>query len=95
MAVDSYFARVAWRESARLLEFRARVAAATGAAPVPPTLLLALTQKADTAFTTSIVPHASGSPGFIVFEIDLAGWLADAIAAQWPGAAQRAAAQQA
>jgi hypothetical protein len=90
---DSYFARLAWRESARMLEFRARIAAATSAAPVPPTLLLALTQKVDTAFTHTVVPHPSGSPGFIVVEIDLADWLAAAIDAQWPGAAVQAAAQ--
>jgi hypothetical protein len=84
---DSYFARLAWRESARMLEFRARIAAATSAAPVPPTLLLALTQKVDTAFTHSVVPHPSGSPGFVLVEIDLAAWLVDAIAVQWLGAA--------
>lgn len=92
--VDSYFARIAWRESARMLEFRARVAAATSAAPVPPALLLALTDKVGTAFTTSVVPHPSGSVGFITVQIDLADWLAQMIDAQWPGAAVQAAAAQ-
>lgn len=83
----TYFARIALKESDRLLAFRRRVSEATHLAPVPQALLDAIDARADTAFTTRTVPAPGGTPSFLVIEVDLADWLAGDIATEWPAPA--------
>ncbi len=86
MATTMLPVRLQCRDSKRLLELRRAMAAATADKPVPQAVLDALVMRLDTAIVQRPVAHDSGHPYFFVIELDLADWLADLLATEWPAA---------
>ena len=81
-----YFARLVVHHSDRLNILRQRIVEATAAAPMPASLVEALTTKVDTAFVGRTKAVAPDEPLVFGTEIDLADWVADLIARDWPKA---------